>query len=69
MLQECPVVLRAHFPGGKTGKVQRAPEAIAPARKMMTLGGGSQSWIDAAENHRKVLGQNILEPLTHRKSR
>jgi hypothetical protein len=49
--------------------VQRAPEAIAPARKMMTLGGGSQSWIDAAENHRKVLGQNIVEPLTHRKSR
>jgi hypothetical protein len=33
------------------------------------LGRGRHAWIDPAENHGKVFGQNIFKSFTHRRSR
>jgi hypothetical protein len=69
VLQDRPVVFRTHLLRRETGKMECAPEAIAATRKMMPLGRGHHAWIDPAENHGKVFGQNIFKSFTHRRSR
>src|SRR6185312_12170984 len=59
VLQDCAIVVRRYLLGGKTGKVNGAPEAISATGKMVSQRGRAHSRIDAAKDHQQSFRQNI----------
>src|SRR6202012_5653917 len=59
IFEQAPLVLRCKAHIGKTGEMQRRPEAVAAMRKIVTRDGGAQSWIQTAENNIQAWSEDI----------
>ena len=65
VLQDRAILRGTDFLGCEAGEMDDAPEPIAAPGKMVPGGGGGHSRVDAAEDHRKLSGQDIRKCNTH----